>query len=108
MVLLNVHYRVSWCYQTWLFCATWVLPVVGAVEMKHCGFFKYGGTCGDRDFFLIWAAAIGKPTLSDMALGQNRLFSTVGFMSYFCLIGILFFGKEDVHKAFFRNTIYCE
>jgi hypothetical protein len=108
MIALNVNYRHSRFYQAWLFCATWILPTIGIIEMNDCGFFREEDACQGRNFFIVFAAAIGNPTLSSLALGQNRAWSTAGFVGFFCLLGGLFFNQSTTDKAFYRNSIYCE
>jgi hypothetical protein len=108
IIALNVHYRYSRFYQAWLFCATWILPTIGIIEMNECGFFRKEDTCQGRNFFIVFAAAIGNPTLSSLALGQNRAWSTAGFVGFFIVLGGLFFNQSTTDKAFYRNSIYCE
>jgi hypothetical protein len=108
MIALNVNYRYSRLYQAWLFCATWILPIIGIIEMNDCGFFRKEDACQGRNFFIVFAAAIGNPTLSSLALGQNRAWSTAGFVGFFILLGGLFFNQSTTDKAFYRNSVYCE
>ena len=107
MILCICRYRIHHTYQFWLFCSTWALPIIGDIEMYTCGFGDAGTMCDARKFLIIFASAIGKPTLSQLACGQTRPWSVAGFLGFFVIMAVFFFNGPRVDLSFYRNAVYC-
>ena len=106
MIFFNVPYRMPWLWQVWLGFAAWSLPDLGVVQIHSCYFLYADSQCDTQSDFVVFASAIGQPTLAIMALGQNRLVALVGMVQFFILIGAFFFGPGAPNDIF-RDAIYC-
>ena len=106
MIFFNLPYRVPWLWQIWIGLSTWSLPDLYVVAAALCNVLYNDGHCSPEADFIVYASAIGQPTLAIMALGQNRLVAAFGMIQFFVLFGGFFFGP-DASRDIFRDVLYC-
>ncbi|ORX38326.1 hypothetical protein BD324DRAFT_649702 [Kockovaella imperatae] len=107
-ILINLPYRTPIFWQIWLALATWSLPILGLIGLKRCSNvdnIDAPVACSTQTDFIVFASAIGQSTLALLALGQSRFIASVGFVTWFVVMGIFYFGHVG-SVAFYRDSIY--
>ncbi|EJT97684.1 hypothetical protein DACRYDRAFT_119345 [Dacryopinax primogenitus] len=96
MVLFNAprfRWRHNWqiVYQPVLCMATWCWAWFSIWDMWACGYYQTVDhpMCGNKDFLSTFYFATALPVLALFALGQHRLYASLGAIAYFVLMCVL-------------------
>jgi osomolarity two-component system sensor histidine kinase SLN1 len=107
-VMFDFPRRRPYIWQPWILAATWSLADIFLFEMWACRFFRKPNTCGTRNFLNLFAFAFGPPVLALLALGQRRIWASIGAIQWLILCGVLLIGQGGAPKLFYRNVVNCE